>query len=446
MKRTNKILLIFFAGFCFRHNYTFAQSNVCLPGNTVNKSFTQNLIHPSLVNKLYQLNANNLIWFLPGEQSHLLRNALKIKIDNAVNTGLQKNKYHFTDLVESLDKNFSLQDSIAALQLDRIFTDAAIAYCKDVYQGYNIDHWISYDEISKKCEDADNTFLLKNLAQIKNVNGLNEFINSLEPKTKEYLLLRTALQNKPDTLSSFKKQQLATSLNFYRWVHHFNFKKYIVVNIASATLRYYEYDSLKLSMKVVVGKPSTKTPRFAAYTNQVILYPYWNVPVSITLKELLPKIKRNPHYIDNLNMALINSRGNIIDHNNLNWKNYNSSNFPFRLRQSTGCDNSLGVIKFNLTSPLGVYLHDTNYKGAFLSSMRYLSHGCIRLEKPVELANFLLINKIDNKFLEACMKDQVPVPINLAKQVPVFVIYQMAETDSRDAVKYYKDIYGLASK
>lgn len=445
MKMKFKILLIFFAGFCFKHNYTFAQTNIFSPTNNLNQSVAK-LIHPILVNRLYELNTNNLIWFLSGEQSHLLRNALKNKIDSSVNIGLQKNKYHYTDLVESLDKNFFPQDSIAAMQLDRIFTDAAIAYCKDVYQGYNIDHWISYDEISKKYEDADNTFLLKILTQIKSANGLNDFINSLEPKTNEYLLLKTALQYKPDTLSSLKKQQLATSLNFYRWVHHFNFQKYIVVNIASATLQYFEYDTLKLSMKVVVGKPFTKTPRFAAYTNQVILYPYWNVPASIALKELLPKIKRNPHYIEDLNMALINSSGNIVDHNNLNWKNYNSSNFPFRLRQSTGCDNSLGVIKFNLTSPLGVYLHDTNNKGVFLSLMRYLSHGCIRLEKPIELANFLLIKKIDNKFLEACMKDQVPVPINLAKQVPVFVIYQMAETDSRDAVKYYKDIYGLASK
>ena len=445
MKMKFKILLIFFAGFCFKHNYTFAQTNIFSPTNNLNQSVAK-LIHPILVNRLYELNTNNLIWFLSGEQSHLLRNALKNKIDSSVNIGLQKNKYHYTDLVESLDKNFFPQDSIAAMQLDRIFTDAAIAYCKDVYQGYNIDHWISYDEISKKYEDADNTFLLKILTQIKSANGLNDFINSLEPKTNEYLLLKTALQYKPDTLSSLKKQQLATSLNFYRWVHHFNFQKYIVVNIASATLQYFEYDTLKLSMKVLVGKPFTKTPRFAAYTNQVILYPYWNVPASIALKELLPKIKRNPHYIEDLNMALINSSGNIVDHNNLNWKNYNSSNFPFRLRQSTGCDNSLGVIKFNLTSPLGVYLHDTNNKGAFLSSMRYLSHGCIRLEKPIELANFLLIKKIDNKFLEACMKNQVPVPINLAKQVPVFVIYQMAETDSRDAVKYYKDIYGLASK
>ena len=212
MKMKFKILLIFFAGFCFKHNYTFAQTNIFSPTNNLNQSVAK-LIHPILVNRLYELNTNNLIWFLSGEQSHLLRNALKNKIDSSVNIGLQKNKYHYTDLVESLDKNFFPQDSIAAMQLDRIFTDAAIAYCKDVYQGYNIDHWISYDEISKKYEDADNTFLLKILTQIKSANGLNDFINSLEPKTNEYLLLKTALQYKPDTLSSLKKQQLEISNN-----------------------------------------------------------------------------------------------------------------------------------------------------------------------------------------------------------------------------------------
>ena len=244
-------------------------------------------------------------------------------------------------------------------------------------------------------------------------------------------------------LSSFQKQQLTISLNFYRWIHHFNFQKYIVVNIASATLRYYEYDSMKLRMKVVVGKPSTKTPRFATYCNQVILYPYWNVPASIALNELLPKFKNNPGQVDELSMQLIDGRGNIIDHHKLNWRNYNKSYFPFRIRQSTGCDNSLGVMKFNLTSPLGVYLHDTNNQVAFMSGLRYYSHGCIRVEEPIELANYLLPKKVDSIFLESCIKGQVPVPIDLVKPVPVFVIYQTVETDIMNAVKYYKDVYGL---
>jgi len=132
------------------------------------------------------------------------------------------------------------------------------------------------------------------------------------------------------------------------------------VNIASATLRYYEHGKLKLLTKVVVGKPSTRTPRFAAYCNEIILYPYWNVPTKIVLNELLPKFKSDSSYIDELNMQLINAGGQVVDHYKLNWNRYSSRYFPFRVRQGTGCDNSLGVIKFNLASPLGVYLHDTN--------------------------------------------------------------------------------------
>ena len=440
----NKILfIIFLISFSPATNYSVAQTN-SLNLNTSAKNFiSQGLIHPELVNKFYQLTGNKLKWFTPGDRSTLLRKELKNRIDNSILTGLQKNKYHSLELDESVDKVFLLQDSTVAMQTDRLFTDAAIAYCKDVYQGADIGKWMMYDEISKKYEDAGNTYLLNKLAAIVSANDLTIFLNSLEPGDKEYSLLKNKLQYKADTLTALEKKQLITSLNFYRWIHHFNFEKYIVINIPSATLRYYEYDSLKLPMKLVVGKPSTKTPRFAAYCNQVILYPYWNVPSSIALKELLPKIKRNPKYIDDLNMQLINSKGQVIDHYSLNWSNYSSSYFPFRLRQSTGCDNSLGVIKFDLTSPFSVYLHDTNNKKAFLASTRFLSHGCIRLEKPIDLANNILFNKIDNKFLEACLKDQVTVPVSVARPIPVFVVYQTAETDSNNEIKFYKDIYGL---
>ena len=440
---TNKVLfIIFILPFCLVNKHSFAQTN-SIRVKTANDFIAQGLIHTSLVNKFYQLTGNRLKWFIVSEQSQLLRKELKSRIDSLANMGLQKNKYHSADLDKNIDKEFQLPDSIAAMQMDRLFTDAAIAYCKDVYQGVDIGRWMKYDEISKKYEGADNTFLLNRLASVKSANDLAIFFNSLEPKNKEYLILLNKLQYRADTLTSLQKKQLTTSLNFYRWVHHFNFEKYIVVNIPSASLKYYEYDSLKLQMKLVVGKPSTKTPRFAAYCSQLILYPYWNVPTSIALKELLPKIKRNPKYIDQLNMQLINSGGEVVDHYKLNWSNYGSSYFPFRLRQSTGCDNSLGVIKFDLTSPFSVYLHDTNNKNAFLSSTRFLSHGCIRLEKPIDLANNVLFNKVDSKYLEACLKDQVPVPKNLVRPVPVFVIYQTAEMDVKNEIKFYKDIYGL---
>jgi murein L,D-transpeptidase YcbB/YkuD len=157
----------------------------------------------------------------------------------------------------------------------------------------------------------------------------------------------------------------------------------------------------------------------------------------------LPQFKRNPGDVDLLNMQLIDASGNVIDHHKLNWKNYSRSYFPFHIRQSTGCDNSLGVVKFNLTSPLGVYLHDTNNKTAFLSNYRYYSHGCIRVQEPIKLANYLTPNPIDSSFLESCLKDQVPFPINLIKPVPVFVVYQTVEADTKNAIKYYKDVYGI---
>ena len=400
-------------------------------------------MYPALVDNVYQIRQGKLLWFAPGDQSALLRRSLKDKIDSSAFVGLNKNTYHVEEINENLEATFSLKDSLAAAGMDRIFSDAAIAYCKDLYEGSGIDKWMLYDELSGKNEKSDNNYLVSNIARIANTIDFLNLLYTNEPWDQEYELLKNKLLTGSDSLSSSKRKQIAISLNFYRWMHHFHFEKWIVVNIPSATLKYYENDKLVLQMKVVVGKPSTRTPRFAANCNQVILYPYWNVPASIAGKELLPKIKRNQGYIDELNMQLLDEDGNIVNHHRVNWEKYSSNYFPFRLRQSIGCDNSLGVIKFNLTSPFSVYLHDTNFKGAFLSDRRYFSHGCIRIEKPIELANYLLNNKIDSTFLSSCLKNQVPVPINLDKLVPVFVTYQTAGANDKGGITFYKDVYGL---
>ena len=439
---TKKILLQSLCLISLLINYCTAQQAYANSGTGAFAS-NVNLTYPTLVNKFYELNQNRLKWFTADSDAHLLRQLLKNKIDSAYLIGLSKERYHPVEINKSIGQSFSDSDSISALVTDRIFTDAAIAYCKDLFQGKGIQQWMMYDEISSKYENQDNIFLLSKLADTQSAEDLSLFLNSLEPKDTAYAVIKNEFQNRKDSLSPLQEKQLSVSLNFQRWLHHFKFRKWIVVNIPSATLTYYEYDSIKLKMKVVVGKPSTKTPRFAAHCNGIILYPYWNVPTSIALNELLPKFKRNPSYVDDLNMQIIDVNGNIIDHHKLNWKLYNKGYFPFRIRQSTGCDNSLGVIKFNLTSPFSVYLHDTNYKGSFLLASRYLSHGCIRIEKPMELANYLLPQKIETRFLEDCLKDQVPVTLSLPDLVPVFVVYQTVETDIENQVKYYKDVYGL---
>ncbi|WP_462260525.1 L,D-transpeptidase family protein [Ferruginibacter sp.] len=401
------------------------------------------LLHPLLTAKFYQLNSYHLFWFTPRIQSLDLRLALKNCIDSAVNAGLSVNKYHYNEIIAVIKNNYTEKDSLEAMVVDKVFTDAAIAICKDIYQGGNIGSLISYDEVSSKYSNVDDEYLLSRLITVQSGDSFLQLMALLEPKEKEYILMKNELKDHFNEKTRFQIQQLANSFNYYRWIHHFRFDKCIVINIASATLRYYEYDSVKLKMKVVVGKPATKTPRFAAYCNQLILYPYWNVPSSIALNELLPKFKRNPSAIDAMNMQVVDGNGKVVNHYKLNWHSYSRYYFPYRFRQSTGCDNSLGVIKFNITSPFSVYMHDTNNKTAFLSASRFYSHGCIRLEQPIELGNLLLNNRLDTTFLQSCYKEQLPVPVDLLKPIPVFVIYSMAEIDSIDRVKYYKDIYGL---
>jgi L,D-transpeptidase YcbB len=396
--------------------------------------------YQKLVDRFYEQNGQSLFWF-PANGSSFLRQKIKNIFDSAVYLGLDKDRYHYKWIAENIEENEELQDSTLRRYADKVFTDGLITLCKDIYSGADINTLLKYDEISVKYEATDNEYLLTGLSCISSANELEWFIQFLEPGTEDYNYLKQELRTALSAKEGQKTQQLNRSLNLLRWIKHFRFKEFIVINPASAVLRYYVADTLALRMKVVVGKEDTPTPAFAGYCDEVILYPYWNVPYSIAVKELLPAIKRNRSYLDSRNLQVINSKGKIVDPASLNWSSFSSRYFPYQLRQSTGCDNALGVIKFNLTDPFSVYMHDTNNKTAFMAGARYFSHGCIRLEKPVELATAFLPGKINPQFLEACERDQKPVPLKLAAPVPVFVVYMTSEFNETAAVKYYKDVY-----
>ncbi|WP_262920123.1 L,D-transpeptidase family protein [Niabella hibiscisoli] len=147
--------------------------------------------------------------------------------------------------------------------------------------------------------------------------------------------------------------------------------------------------------------------------------------------------------LDVLKMQVIDSKGRIIDPRSLDWGKFTKNNFPFRFRQSTGCDNALGVIKFNLTSSYNVYLHDTNLKSDFQARSRYFSHGCIRVQKPILLANSFLEKQLDEAFLKASIKGQQPIVNKVSWPVPVFVLYMMADVNVDGTITYFPDVYNL---
>lgn len=244
---------------------------------------------------------------------------------------------------------------------------------------------------------------------------------------------------------SARLQQLNISVNYYRWLHCLTQNQsVIVVNIPAAYLKVYKNDLPVLEMRMIVGKRSTPTPTLASTVNEVILYPYWHVPHSIAVKELLPVIKRNPGYIDAGNYQVLDRNGNIVNPYTISWHRLSAAYFPYLIRQSTGCDNALGLLKLNFYSPFGVYLHDTPGKNLFSMNKRYFSHGCMRMEKPMELGHLVLKNNavaIDTLEQKGCLRNQSPVMVHADEHMPVIVWYNPAGTDAAGELCFYEDVY-----
>jgi murein L,D-transpeptidase YcbB/YkuD len=240
-------------------------------------------------------------------------------------------------------------------------------------------------------------------------------------------------------------QQLVASLDAYRWLYCLQRNQpVIVVNIPAAFLKVYAADTIMLQMKVVTGKPSTPSPTLSSTITEVVLYPYWMVPRSIATKELLPLIKRNPGFLDDGGYQLLNSQGNIIDPYTVDWLSVTKANFSYSIRQSTGCDNSLGLIKLDFYNPFSVYLHDTPAKNLFQRQKRFFSHGCIRLEHAFALARLLLKDNteaVDTLSQKGCLLHKKPVPVAASQPMQLVVWYNLVDTDNDGSLVFYDDIY-----
>ncbi len=241
--------------------------------------------------------------------------------------------------------------------------------------------------------------------------------------------------------------ELNNTLNCLRWLACMKeASHYIVVNIPSATLLLYEKGQPKLESRIVVGKKSTPTPTLSSKITEVIIYPYWNVPAKIATKELLPLIKKYPAFLGENNYQVLDKQGAIVDPATVPWRTLSSAYFPYQLRQSTGCDNSLGVIKLNFYNPYAVYLHDTPWKYFFSMNKRYFSHGCMRVEKAFELARYVIRDKsvmIDSLESQGCLKDQEPHTIAATEEIPVFVLYHTAWISMEGRLSFHDDVYNV---
>ncbi len=188
----------------------------------------------------------------------------------------------------------------------------------------------------------------------------------------------------------YYQDKLRANMERYRWRRtKSKHDKHIEVNVAPAILFASHKDSLPLITRVCVGSVTNKTPLLESDISYLNLNPIWNVPTSIAQKEVAVLQKKDPTYIKRNNMKLYKG-GKEVDVESINWKEVNSSKFAYTIRQNSGERNALGLIKFMFNNAFSIYLHDTPSKAAFSRKNRAVSHGCVRVQKPFDLAFFCM--------------------------------------------------------
>lgn len=238
--------------------------------------------------------------------------------------------------------------------------------------------------------------------------------------------------------------RMAINLDRYRMMPDSMPEAYVLVNIPSYTLEAKYRDTLVFASKVIVGKAKTRSPLLNARFSNIVVYPQWNVPESIVYNEIIPKMQKNPSYLLEQNMVVLNKRDSVVDPASIRWATANKNNFRYRIRQGEGLDNSLGIIKFNFANPYAVYLHDTNARSLFKLDDRSLSHGCIRVEQWQQMADFLshpMVNLHTDTIVHRMLKQEKKASRLLKDKVQLLVRYFTLFQEG-ESTHFYPDVYG----
>ncbi len=224
--------------------------------------------------------------------------------------------------------------------------------------------------------------------------------------------------------------------------------KYFLVNVPEFKLHVYDADKESFSMRVVVGKEFNATPVFNDRIEYIVFSPYWNVPKSIAIEEILPALEKNPAFLSKMNMEVVKGwdpkKVTIVSAHQVPWYNIKNDDFDYWIRQKPGKDNPLGLVKFIFPNNHNVYLHDTPFDQLFNKVRRDYSHGCIRVSDPMRVAQFLLKDKPEwteeriKKAMNAGKEEYVNVP-----KVPVYILYFTTWVDDDGKLHVRDDIYGL---
>ena len=363
---------------------------------------------------------------------------LNEKQTNDLNWYLPRKKVSYTQLLDSLINGKELLDAAPVFRQYELLKQELKKYNAILKQG----GFPAIPQDKKAYKKGDSSAAIAAIRKVLFLYGDIAADNSSAVFDDELLqgilLFQKQVGDKPDgiigavllkelqTPVENRIEQIAVNMERSRWVPVNIRRNYIVVNIPEYRLHLYEDDSLVWSMNVVVGAVAHKTAIFNGDMKYVVFSPYWNVPLGILRKEVLPGIKKSPNYLASHNME------------------WNGGN----VRQKPGPNNSLGLVKFLFPNSFDIYLHDTPSKSLFGENKRAFSHGCIRLAEPQKLAEYLLRNDA------AWNRDKIVAAMNAGKEkyvtlnttMPVFIAYFTSWVDRQGKINFRHDVYGRDSR
>jgi murein L,D-transpeptidase YcbB/YkuD len=242
-------------------------------------------------------------------------------------------------------------------------------------------------------------------------------------------------------------EQIELNLERWRWLPQSLGERHLLVNIPEFMLHVFEGETTVLDMRVVIGREARRTPVFSDAVRYIVLNPFWEIPNSIATRDILPLARKDPGYLERQRIRLLTGWGEghrEVEPASVNWRSVSSARFPYRLRQDPGPQNALGRIKFMFPNKFNVYLHDTNARELFDEPERGFSSGCIRVERPVDLAEYLLKDSKEwtRETILAALETARDRPVYLPSPVPVHILYWTAWTGEDGSVRFRRDLYG----
>lgn len=375
----------------------------------------------------------------------------KQRINDTLVTSAIGNAFNSEDISGSLDFFAPQSKEYKALQ------QALVQYRKIEEEG-------GWPVINTEISEKDSSIFWAQLAQRLQITGeYPSESNPLDTSEQNFLEIKEAIQKYQERMGlgmdgkagketlaqlnqpvEYRIKQLVLNLERLRWEPRSYGEEYVLINIPEFKLRAYRKSKKKLEMKVIVGRYMTKTPIFSDTIEYVVFNPTWTLPMSIMKNEMLPKLRRGTGFMYKDNYTLysgFSSNAVKLDPSSINWDSVKAEKWSYRIVQEPGNINALGSVKFIFPNDMDIYLHDTPAPYLFERTERDFSHGCMRIQKPREFAEFLLDDKLNSEEIDEIFASKQTHTVNLPQRFPVYITYHTAWVED-DVVHFRKDLYG----